>query len=186
LNEDLNWKEVERLKQEWDIVLQGGKIRENNRTGQWKIIGLLPVVETLVGKDGMEMNFACQRCNAYLLGYRRTTREEEAAFNLSQVPDYSGGWLVAPLRIKGRLTTRPFRCSCAVGRSLPARIPFYDAQPEADSRATQVDLTLLEWKLREQESNTVGEYPEGREIERRVFSSHSSESTGAQALQVGA
>ena len=176
MNKDLNWKEVERLREEWDKVVEKGKILENNRTGQWKIIGLLPAVETLVGKDGMEMNFVCQRCNAYLLGYRRTTREEEAAFNLSQVPDYSGGWLVAPVRIKGRLTTRPFRCSCAVGRSLPARIPFYDAQAEADSKATQVDLTLLEWRLRDEEEKKAQQH-EQPELGWRVV--HSSVNVGA-------
>lgn len=148
MREDLDRSEVERLKTEWDVVVQPGKVLENNRTRQWKIIGLLPSVETVEGKDGMRVEWVCPRCNASLMGFRKTTAEEEAAFSLSRVPDYSGGWLVAPLKVNGRLTTRPFRCSCAVGRSLPAHIPFYDSQPEADTKATQADLTRLEWKLR--------------------------------------
>ena len=184
MKEDLNWKEIDRLKKEWDITVRPGKILENNRTGQWKIIGLLPAVETLTGKDGTRTDFVCLRCNAYLLGFRRTTREEEAALNLSEVPDYSGGWLIAPVRIGNRLKTRVFRCSCAVGRALPAHLPFYDAQPEADPKATQEDLTRLEWKLRDEEDKEERESLERVEPDYRVVCLHDSEGAGTPELPV--
>jgi hypothetical protein len=180
LREGLDWKEVDRLKREWDIEVEEGRILENNRTGQWKVVGPLPPVMTLDGKNGRRLDFVCPRCKAHRLGFRKTTPAEEAAFNLSEVPDYSGGFLAAPMKIHGELTNRAFRCSCAVGRSLPAHIPFYDSQPEADTKATQEDLTHLDWKLRAEEEKRAKQ--KQAEVDRRASRAAASEAACAAAV----
>lgn len=130
------------LKKKWDLVIVKGKVLGSTESEQTKIIGKLGVVEQL-GPHAI----VCLRCYARFTHTRRATDAEQEAFNVQEIPEYSGGLLVGPKMVLGKLTTEAFRCSCVVGGTLSPVISPYDSQPEAKAGTTQFELTAMIQKL---------------------------------------
>lgn len=139
-------QKIEEARAAWTLPLLDGRIRKNAETGQWFILRKLGP-DPRVSDSDRELGIICHRCGASFWGYRAATDLERAVFGLEQVPEYSGGYLIASLKHEYYLTTVAYRCSCPVGCSKPARVAFYDAQPGSERGAMQEDLTRTHWKL---------------------------------------